>query len=99
MARSNILAPQTAPERSKVPYLVGEKGPELFVPNSAGTIIPNSKLGGGGDSVTNIINVSVDASGSSVQGDSGMSQQLGEQIAVAIKATLVEEKRSGGLLA
>lgn len=36
-------------------YLVGEKGPELFVPNSNGSIVPNHSLGGG----TNItINVS-----------------------------------------
>lgn len=27
--------------------LVGEKGPELFIPDSAGTIVPNDKLGGG----------------------------------------------------
>ena len=27
-------------------YLVGEKGPELFVPNTNGSIIPNNKLGG-----------------------------------------------------
>jgi hypothetical protein len=81
-------------------YVVGERGPEILQMGSkGGNIIPNSQIGGGGDSVTNIINVSVDASGSSVQGDSGMSQQLGEQIAVAIRATLVEEKRSGGLLA
>lgn len=26
-------------------YVVGEKGPELFVPKSAGTVIPNNKLG------------------------------------------------------
>lgn len=35
--------------------LVGEAGPELFVPHSAGTIIPNSKFGGGSDIVVNII--------------------------------------------
>ena len=29
------------------PYLVGEAGAELFVPNRTGTIIPNNKLGGG----------------------------------------------------
>jgi hypothetical protein len=29
-------------------HLVGEQGPELFVPNGNGTIIPNDKLGGGG---------------------------------------------------
>lgn len=29
------------------PYLVGEVGPELFVPHTSGTIIPNHALGGG----------------------------------------------------
>lgn len=28
------------------PYLVGERGPELFVPSSAGSIVPNGQLGG-----------------------------------------------------
>ncbi len=32
---------------SNTPYLVGERGPELFVPNSGGSIVPNSGLGGG----------------------------------------------------
>ena len=27
------------------PSLVGERGPELFVPKTAGTIIPNNQLG------------------------------------------------------
>ena len=35
--------------------MVGERGPEMFVPNQAGTIIPNHKLGGGGENIT-IIN-------------------------------------------
>jgi len=30
-----------------VPSIVGERGPELFVPRSAGTIVPNGKFGGG----------------------------------------------------
>ena len=30
-------------------YMVGEKGPELFVSNTAGSIIPNNKLTRGGD--------------------------------------------------
>ena len=28
-------------------YLVGERGPELFTPNTSGAIVPNNKLGGG----------------------------------------------------
>jgi hypothetical protein len=43
--------------------------------------------------------VSVDASGTSVQGDSGMSQQLGQTIALVVQETIVREKRNGGLLA
>lgn len=28
------------------PYLVGEAGPEMFVPNAGGTIVPNNQMGG-----------------------------------------------------
>ena len=28
------------------PYIVGERGPEVFVPNSTGTVVPNDKIGG-----------------------------------------------------
>jgi hypothetical protein len=45
------------------PYMVGEQGPELFIPGGSGTIIPNRNLssnGGGGN-----FNISVDARGAS----------------------------------
>lgn len=32
------------PAQAGKPYIVGEKGPELFVPKQAGTVIPNNKL-------------------------------------------------------
>ena len=40
---------------ANTPYVVGERGPELFVPRSSGTVIPNHALGGmgGSTSVTN----------------------------------------------
>jgi len=28
------------------PYIVGERGPELFVPGSSGSIVPNGRMGG-----------------------------------------------------
>jgi len=77
------------------PYLVGERGPELFMPSRGGRIIPNNALGGGGTSVV----VNVDASGSSVQGDQAQSRQLGIAISSAVQAELVKQKRPGGLLA
>jgi len=45
------------PVNANTPYLVGEQGPELFMPRSAGAIIPNNKVGsGGGGSNTYITN-------------------------------------------
>ena len=46
----------------KTPYMVGERGPELFVPGGNGTIIPNSNMRGGGGGSP--ISISVDARGS-----------------------------------
>ena len=85
------------PVKAGQPYIVGERQAELFVPNRSGTILPSVPTGG--DSITNIVNVSVDASGSSVQGDGAMSQQLGETIALVVQETIVREKRNRGLLA
>ena len=76
--------------------IVGEKGPEIFVPTSAGTIIPNRSIGGG---VTNNIVVNVDASGSNVEGNEQQSRELGLVLSTAIQAQLIQEKRPGGLLA
>tara|TARA_R100001015_G_C4634002_1_gene199742 strand:- start:3999 stop:5825 length:1827 start_codon:yes stop_codon:yes gene_type:complete len=85
------------PVKAGQPYIVGERQPELFIPNRSGTIIPS--VTSGGDSITNIVNVSVDATGSTVQGDQAGSQELGQTIALVVQETLVREKRSGGLLA
>ena len=79
------------------PSMVGEKGPELFVPNSAGTIIPNHQLGGMGGS-TNIV-VNVDASGSNIEGDEQQGRELGRLISVAVQSEILQQKRPGGLLA
>jgi len=75
-------------------FLVGEKGPEMFVPSRSGRIIPNNAMGG----VTNNIVVNVDASGTAVQGDDANASQFGEQLAAAIQAEIINQKRSGGLL-
>jgi len=74
--------------------IVGERGPELFVPDRAGTIIPNNQLDGG----TNIV-VNVDASGSSVEGDEQGGRELGLVLSAAIESELIKQKRPGGLLA
>ena len=77
--------------------IVGERGPELFVPSVAGTVIPNTDIGVGGGN-TNIINVSVDASGTQAEGDDATSSQLGKLIGLAVQQELVKQSRAGGLL-
>jgi tape measure domain-containing protein len=77
--------------------VVGERGPELFVPKTAGTIIPNNAIGGGG-TTNNMITVNVDASGTSVQGSGSEADQLGGLIASVVQATIIDEQRAGGLL-
>ena len=47
------------PVAGGTPYIVGERGPELFVPQSSGRIVPNNQLGGG--SVTNYVTINTAA--------------------------------------
>jgi len=81
------------PVKGGSPYVVGEKGPELFVPGSSGNIVPNHAMGG-----ANVV-VNVDASGSSVEGDAGQAEQLGSMLAAAVQAEIANQQRPGGLLA
>ena len=68
----NILGPSTqaaapvaelafaaggGPVSAGSPYVVGEQGPEMFVPSTSGNIIPNSAMGGG-VTVTNVFTIS-----------------------------------------
>jgi len=51
------------PVSSGTSYVVGERGPELFVPNTSGTIIPNGGSGGGGATLNLTVNGAIDAEG------------------------------------
>ena len=80
-------------------FVVGERGPEILQMGSkGGNIIPNSAIGKGGGGTTNLVTVNVDASGSSVSGNTADANQLGQVIGAAVQAQLIKEKRAGGLL-
>jgi hypothetical protein len=51
------------PVSSGKSYLVGERGPELFMPSGSGNIIPNHSLGGGGTVINLTVNGALDAEG------------------------------------
>ena len=77
--------------------LMSEKGPEAIMPLKRGK---DGRLGveaqGGG--TTNNIVVNVDSSGTETSGDQE-GKMLGQVIAAAVKNTIVQEQRPGGLLA
>lgn len=77
-------------------YLVGERGPEMFVPNSSGTIVPNKKMAGGGEVVVNQnINISTGVS----QTVRAEIVQLMPQIVGAAKSGVLDAKKRGGAFA
>jgi tape measure domain-containing protein len=79
--------------RSGQPYIVGERGPELFMPGRSGGIAPTGSFGGG----VNVV-VNVDAAGSNVEGNQPNANQLGRLIGAAVQAEIVKQQRPGGLL-
>ena len=77
------------------PYLVGERGPELFMPRSSGSIYPNDALGAGGVQV-GAVNITVQNTGENLS--PAAQKQIASQVQGIVMATLVNQKRSGGIL-
>ena len=75
---------------------MGEAGSEAILPlkrTKQGKLGVESAGGGG-----NVVNVSVNASGTSAQGNTMKANQLGKMIGVAIEAELIKQNRPGGIL-
>jgi len=77
------------PVSANTAYLVGERGPELFIPDMAGTIVPNGGSSGGGPAAGGIY-LTVNAG----MGTNGA--EVGRQIVDALKAY---ERRNGAVYA
>lgn len=81
-------------------YLVGERGPELMVPNTSGTVIPNHKLrsstaGGAHVTINQTISVEGGGAGSPEQAQS-LARMIGEAVEVRVKQIVLNESRVGG---
>lgn len=80
------------PVSANTPYMVGEKGPEMFIPNGAGKIVKNSDLGGGSTIVNQTINISTGVS-QTVRAE--IANML-PQIANAAKSAVADARQRGG---
>lgn len=82
------LGGPVSPGRS---FLVGERGPEMFSPRSAGNIVPNDQLGGG---TRVIINNYTDASAQVSERDDGAGKVI-EVVLKRVKNDIASEVRDG----
>lgn len=85
------------PVNANTPYMVGERGPELFVPARSGSITPNNQLRGNGGGVT--VNQTINVTTGVQQTVRNEIQTLLPQIAEASKAAVLDARRRGGSFA
>ncbi|HHT7777058.1 phage tail length tape measure family protein [Pasteurella multocida] len=81
-------------------YLVGEKGPEIFVPGASGQITSNENLNkalGGGSSKTVVIN-QTNNFGSEGANDQELAGMIAKLTKEQVYSVLAEESRAGGVL-
>ena len=83
------------------PVLVGEAGPEIFVPPMLGEIIPNDRLGGfGGGETTVVVNYNIDARGAEPGVEQRIRRALQETEKRAVdraKYEIFNDARRGGV--
>ena len=82
---------------SRRPYMVGEKGPELFVPNVTDRVVPNNALGGESSSI--VVNQTLNIETGVSQTVRAEIKQLMPQISEATKAAVLDARRRGGKFA
>ena len=89
---SLLTAAVGAPTSAGRPMLVGERGPELFIPSSSGQVVPNGRMGGGGVTVNQNINISTGVA----QTVRAEVLNLMPQIAESAKAAVADSRMRGG---
>lgn len=81
------------PASAGVPYIVGEQGPELFVPNVSGVVVPNGPLTAGASGAAGAASAS-SASGGDVTIELYLdSTQFATATATAMRTALLQQKR------
>ena len=90
-AISGMFKAGGGPVSAGKPYIVGERGPELFVPGSSGGIVPNNKLGG-----SVVINQSINFATGVVPTVRAEVIKMLPQISEVTKAAVAESSMRGG---
>lgn len=75
-------------------YRVGESGPEVFVPRVPGTIVPRSKMGGGGVTINSTVNAAPGTNRAELQ---AMLNQRDADLIRRIPQVMVDKQRRNAL--
>jgi phage-related minor tail protein len=75
--------------------MVGERGPEMFVPNQSGSIVPNGQMASGGVNIVQNINITTGVQ----QTVRAEVMQMLPQISNAAKGAVLDARRRGGSFA
>ena len=81
------------PVSANSPYIVGERGPELFVPHASGSIVSNSNMNQGGGSAGPSINVNYNIAAGVTRNELG---PILEQERRRLKSEIPDMVRRGG---
>jgi hypothetical protein len=81
------------PVSANSPYIVGERGPELFVPHASGSIVSNSNMTQGGGSAGSSININYNIAAGVTRNELG---PILEQERRRLKAEIPDMVRRGG---
>ena len=82
------------PVSASSPYVVGERGPELFVPNRAGTIVPGGQYGNTTLSISSPMQVVITDAGASAE---DIAYQIGQAVEQSGQV-LLREARARGMM-
>ena len=92
-AFQNMFRANGGPVSSGSPYIVGERGPELFVPRASGSIVSNSNMNQGNGSAGSSINVNYNIAAGVTRTEL---QPILEQERRRLKAEIPDMVRRGG---
>lgn len=78
--------------------LVGERGPELFVPKTSGYVVPNHALGSGGSTVVNNVTVNVKGGNTNEETGATVSKAVVDAMRSVARDEIALARRPGQLL-
>jgi hypothetical protein len=90
---SGLFRARGGPVTANQPYIVGERGPELFTPSGSGSITPNNRLTSGSSGDVNVVNHFTISGGVDQQTQSMIAQSVSTSVQLAVSKIQDNKRR------